>query len=158
MVIVTSSRPDCALVVSPLRFLSFSARRAIRRSARRDLFGAVLRGTRSPALHCRHFHGLAGHFEIEQRARLDALLMSVAGGNSCQAYGGLRAFLAREGRRVRLTAARSRSGVADVGQHYTAMTGMRFVPLSGSASSSPKGWRRRRSVVLGGSKRLLLLV
>ena len=62
------------------------------------------------------------------------------------AYGGLRAFLARQDG-IRLIASSIAFGVAVSGMHYTAMYGMHFVPLSAdghhhaAAGSRP----RRRS-------------
>jgi hypothetical protein len=54
------------------------------------------------------------------------------------AYGGLRAFLARQDG-IRLTLSAIAFGVAVSGMHYTAMYGMHFVPLSEAAHHHPIG-------------------
>ena len=61
------------------------------------------------------------------------------------AYGGLRAFLARQDG-IRLIASSIAFGIAVSGMHYTAMYGMHFVPLSAAAHhhAAPEGWPRRR--------------
>src|SRR6202022_1636671 len=54
------------------------------------------------------------------------------------AYGGLRAFLARQDG-VRLILSSIAFGLAVSGMHYTAMYGMHFVPLSGAAHNHAEG-------------------
>jgi hypothetical protein len=54
------------------------------------------------------------------------------------AYGGLRAFLARQDG-VRLIASSIAFGVAVSGMHYTAMYGMHFVPFSGASHHHAEG-------------------
>ena len=60
------------------------------------------------------------------------------------AYGGLRAFLARQDG-IRLIASSIAFGVAVSGMHYTAMYGMHFVPARRiRPGCMPAGLRRRR--------------
>ena len=59
------------------------------------------------------------------------------------AYGGLRAFLARQGG-VQLALSAVAFGVAVSGMHYTAMAGMHLVPPSEGCITTSRDWRRRR--------------
>ena len=71
----------------------------------------------------------SGNFAIEHDAPMVLLSVLVA---IVAAYGGLRAFLARQDG-IRLIVSSIAFGVAVSGMHYTAMYGMHFVPLSAEA-------------------------
>jgi NO-binding membrane sensor protein with MHYT domain len=112
----------CALVVGvSLFFLSIGEP-----SQRRVASSAVLLGMGIASMHYVGIHGLEGHFAIEHDASMVLLSILIA---IVAAYGGLRAFLARQDG-IRLTASSIAFGVAVSGMHYTAMYGMHFVPLS----------------------------
>jgi hypothetical protein len=74
-------------------------------------------------MHYVGIHGLAGNFAVEHDAPMVALSVAVA---IVAAYGGLRAFLARQDG-IRLIASSIAFGIAVSGMHYTAMYGMHFV-------------------------------
>jgi NO-binding membrane sensor protein with MHYT domain len=112
----------CALVVGVSLFLLSIGEP----SQRRIVFSAVLLGAGIASMHYVGIHGLAGHFAIEHDGVMVSLSVLVA---IVAAYGGLRAFLARQDG-VRLIASSIAFGVAVSGMHYTAMNGMHFVPLS----------------------------
>ena len=91
-------------------------------------------------MHYVGIHGLAGNFAIEHDRPMVLLSVLVA---IVAAYGGLRAFLARQDG-LRLIASSIAFGVAVSGMHYTAMYGMHFVPLRRARTTTPAaGWRRR---------------
>ncbi|MEA2915826.1 MAG: diguanylate cyclase [Bradyrhizobium sp.] len=115
----------CALVVGvSLFFLSIGEP-----SHRRVIWSAVLLGAGIASMHYVGIHGLAGHFAIAHDTPMILLSILIA---IMAAYGGLRAFLARQ-EGVRLIASSIAFGVAVSGMHYTAMYGMHFVPLSDGA-------------------------
>ena len=115
----------CALVVGvSLFFVSVGES-----SQRRVVSSAVLLGAGIASMHYVGIHGLAGNFAIEHNNAMILLSVAVA---IVAAYGGLRAFLARQDG-VRLIASSIAFGVAVSGMHYTAMEGMQFVPLSAAA-------------------------
>jgi diguanylate cyclase len=115
----------CALVVGvSLFFVSVGES-----SQRRVISSAVLLGAGIASMHYVGIHGLAGDFAIEHDTTMILLSVAVA---IVAAYGGLRAFLARQDG-VRLIASSIAFGVAVSGMHYTAMEGMHFVPLSAAA-------------------------
>jgi NO-binding membrane sensor protein with MHYT domain len=115
----------CALVVGiSLFFLSIGEP-----SQRRVISSAVLLGAGIASMHYVGIHGLAGHFAIEHDGAMVLLSIAIAIGT---AYGGLRAFLARQDG-IRLIASSIAFGIAVSGMHYTAMYGMHFVPLTGEA-------------------------
>jgi NO-binding membrane sensor protein with MHYT domain len=115
----------CALVVGvSLFFVSVGES-----SQRRVVSSAVLLGAGIASMHYVGIHGLAGDFAIEHNTKMILLSVAVA---IVAAYGGLRAFLARQDG-VRLIASSIAFGVAVSGMHYTAMQGMYFVPLSAVA-------------------------
>jgi NO-binding membrane sensor protein with MHYT domain len=115
----------CALVVGvSLFFVSVGEK-----SQRRVVSSAVLLGAGIASMHYVGIHGLAGDFAIEHDTTMILLSVAVA---IVAAYGGLRAFLARQDG-VRLIASSIAFGVAVSGMHYTAMEGMHFVPLSAVA-------------------------
>jgi diguanylate cyclase len=115
----------CALVVGvSLFFLSIGEP-----SQRRVISSAVLLGAGIASMHYVGMHGLAGNFAIEHDSSMVILSVAVA---IVAAYGGLRAFLARQDG-IRLIASSIAFGVAVSGMHYTAMYGVHFVPLAGAS-------------------------
>src|ERR1700686_1383780 len=115
----------CALVVGvSLFFLSIGEP-----SLRRVVSSAVLLGAGIVSMHYVGIHGLAGNFAILQDSAMVLLSVLIA---IAAAYGGLRAFLARQDG-IRLTLSAIAFGIAVSGMHYTAMYGMHFVPRSEAA-------------------------
>jgi len=115
----------CALVVGiSLFFVSIGEP-----SLRRVVSSAVLLGAGIASMHYVGIHGLAGHFAIEHNTPMILLSILIA---IVTAYGGLRAFLARQDG-VRLIVSSIAFGVAVSGMHYTAMAGMHFVSVSDAA-------------------------
>jgi diguanylate cyclase len=115
----------CALVVGiSLFFVSIGEP-----SLRRVLGSAVLLGAGIASMHYVGIHGLAGDFAIVHDTPMILLSILIA---IVTAYGGLRAFLARQDG-IRLIVSSIAFGVAVSGMHYTAMDGMHFVALSGAA-------------------------
>jgi NO-binding membrane sensor protein with MHYT domain len=112
----------CALVVGiSLFFVSIGEP-----SLRRVVSSAVLLGAGIASMHYVGIHGLAGQFAIEHDTAMILLSILIA---IVTAYGGLRAFLARQDG-IPLVVSSIAFGVAVSGMHYTAMAGMHFVPLS----------------------------
>jgi NO-binding membrane sensor protein with MHYT domain len=112
----------CALVVGiSLFFVSIGEP-----SLPRVMSSAVLLGLGIVSMHYAGIHGLAGNFTIQHDWPMVLLAAAVA---IVTAYGGLRAFLARQ-EGIRLIASSVAFGIAVSGMHYTAMYGMHFVPLS----------------------------
>jgi NO-binding membrane sensor protein with MHYT domain len=121
----------CALVVGvSLFFLSIGEP-----SQRRVVSSAVLLGAGIASMHYVGIHGLAGNFAIAHDTPMILLSIAIA---IVAAYGGLRAFLARQDG-VRLVASSIAFGIAVSGMHYTAMHGMHFVTLSESAHQHAQG-------------------
>ncbi|MDB5637672.1 MAG: coxC [Bradyrhizobium sp.] len=121
----------CALVVGvSLFFLSIGEP-----SQRRVVSSAVLLGAGIVSMHYVGIHGLAGNFAIQHDTPMVLLSILIA---IVTAYGGLRAFLARQDG-VRLIASSIAFGVAVSGMHYTAMYGMHFVPLTQAAHHHADG-------------------
>jgi NO-binding membrane sensor protein with MHYT domain len=121
----------CALVVGvSLFFLSIGEP-----SQRRVVSSAVLLGAGIVSMHYVGIHGLAGDFAIQHDTSMVLLSILIA---IVTAYGGLRAFLARQDG-VRLIASSIAFGVAVSGMHYTAMYGMHFVPLTQAAHHHADG-------------------
>ena len=115
----------CALVVGiSLFFVSIGEP-----SLRRVISSAVLLGAGIASMHYVGIHGLAGDFAIAHDNAMIFLSVLVA---IVAAYGGLRAFLARQDG-VRLIVSSIAFGIAVSGMHYTAMAGMHFAALSGEA-------------------------
>jgi NO-binding membrane sensor protein with MHYT domain/DNA-binding LytR/AlgR family response regulator len=132
----------CALVVGvSLFFVSIGEP-----SLLRVVSSAVLLGLGIASMHYVGIHGLAGNFAIQHDDAMVFLSVLVA---IVAAYGGLRAFLARQDG-VRLIASSIAFGVAVSGMHYTAMSGMHFVPLSGASHHHGEG--------LAASQQILSLV
>jgi len=94
-------------------------------SLRRVVWSAVLLGAGVASMHYVGIHALAGHFAIAHDTPMILLSILIA---VVTAYGGLRAFLARQDG-IRLIVSSIAFGVAVAGMHYTAMDGMHFVPL-----------------------------
>jgi diguanylate cyclase len=112
----------CALVVGvSLFFVSIGEP-----SQRRVIASAVWLGAGIASMHYVGMHGLAGNFAIQHDSAMVILSVAVA---IVAAYGGLRAFLARQDG-IRLIASSIAFGVAVSGMHYTAMYGVHFVPLA----------------------------
>jgi NO-binding membrane sensor protein with MHYT domain len=121
----------CALVVGvSLFFLSIGEP-----SQRRVISSAILLGAGIVSMHYVGIHGLAGNFAILHDTPMVLLSILIA---IVTAYGGLRAFLARQDG-VRLIFSSIAFGVAVSGMHYTAMYGMHFVPLSGASHNHAGG-------------------
>jgi NO-binding membrane sensor protein with MHYT domain len=112
----------CALVVGISLFFVSVGEPTLPRVAS----SAVLLGLGIVSMHYVGIHGLAGNFVIEHDWPMVLLSVVVAIG---AAYGGLRAFLARQDG-VRLIASSIAFGVAVSGMHYTATHGMHFVACS----------------------------
>ena len=98
-------------------------------SLQRVISSAVLLGAGIASMHYVGIHGLAGDFAITHDNAMIFLSVLVA---IVAAYGGLRAFLARQDG-VRLIVSSIAFGVAVSGMHYTAMAGMHFTALSEAA-------------------------
>ena len=132
----------CALVVGiSLSFVSIGEP-----SLLRVISSAVLLGAGIVSMHYVGIHGLAGNFAVQHDVPMIVLSVAIA---ILAAYGGLRAFLARQDG-VRLIASSIAFGVAVSGMHYTAMDGMHFVPLSETAHRHMDG--------LAASQQILSLV
>ncbi|MBV8922351.1 MHYT domain-containing protein [Bradyrhizobium sp.] len=122
----------CALVVGiSLFFVSIGEP-----SLLRVISSAVLLGLGIVSMHYVGIHGLAGNFEIRHDGTMVLLSIVVA---IVAAYGGLRAFLARQDG-VRLLASSVAFGVAVSGMHYTAMYGMHFAPVSDTVHQHATGF------------------
>src|ERR1700761_6016212 len=121
----------CALVVGISLFFVSTGEPTLPRVAS----SAVLLGLGIVSMHYVGIHGLAGHFEIHHGpvAVLLSILVAIEA-----AYGGLRAFLARQ-EGVRLILSSIAFGIAVSGMHYTAMFGMHFVPLDAATHHHAEG-------------------
>ncbi len=115
----------CALVVGISLFFVSIGEPSLPRVAS----SAVLLGVGIASMHYVGIHGLAGNFAIVHDQSMVLLSIVIA---IVAAYGGLRAFLARQ-EGIRLIASSIAFGVAVSGMHYTAMYGMHFVPLTDGA-------------------------
>ena len=112
----------CALVVGiSLFFVSIGEP-----SMLRVVSSAVLLGVGIASMHYVGMHGLSGNFAMTHDAAMVVLSVLIA---IATAYGGLRAFLARQGG-VQLALSAVAYGFAVSGMHYTAMAGMHLVPPS----------------------------
>jgi NO-binding membrane sensor protein with MHYT domain len=121
----------CALVVGiSLFFVSIGEPSLLRIAS-----SAALLGVGIASMHYVGIHGLAGHFAIEHDSSMIVLSVVVA---IVAAYGGLRAFLARQ-EGIRLIASSVAFGIAVSGMHYTAMYGMHFVPLDAATHHHGEG-------------------
>jgi diguanylate cyclase len=132
----------CALVVGiSLFFVSVGEP-----SLLRVVSSAVLLGVGIVSMHYVGMHGLSGNFAMEHDGAMVVLSVLIA---IAAAYGGLRAFLARQGG-VQLILSAIAFGVAVSGMHYTAMAGMHLV-------SSPEGMHHHIEG-LAASRQILSLV
>jgi diguanylate cyclase len=121
----------CALVVGiSLFFVSIGEP-----SLLRVVSSAVLLGIGIASMHYVGMHGLSGDFAMTHAPAIVALSVVIA---IAAAYGGLRAFLARQGG-VQLILSAVAFGVAVSGMHYTAMAGMQVVPPSAEAHHHIEG-------------------
>ncbi len=110
----------CALVVGiSLFFVSIGEPSMLRVAS-----SAVLLGVGIASMHYVGMHGLSGNFAMTHDAAMVGLSVLIA---IATAYGGLRAFLARQGG-VQLALSAVAYGFAVAGMHYTAMAGMHLVP------------------------------
>ncbi|WMT76715.1 MHYT domain-containing protein [Bradyrhizobium sp. Ash2021] len=115
----------CALVVGISLFFVSTGEPSLLRVAS----SAVLLGLGIASMHYVGMHGLSGDFGMTHDAAMVVLSVGIA---IVTAYGGLRAFLARQGG-VQLALSAVAFGVAVSGMHYTAMAGMHLVaPSEGS--------------------------
>src|SRR5258705_881473 len=103
-------------------------------SHRRVISSAVLLGAGIVSMHYVGIHGLAGNFAIAHDTPMVLLSILIA---IVTAYGGLRAFLARQDR-VRLIASPIAFRLAVSGMHYTPLYGIHFLPLP-EAAHHPAG-------------------
>ena len=110
----------CALVVGMSVFFVVGSRPGAIGVA----VSALLLGAGICSMHYVGIHGLAGHFAIEHDSRMIVLSVLIA---IAAAYGALRIFIAPQVG-LRLAVAAMAFGIAVSGMHYTAMTGMQFVP------------------------------
>jgi NO-binding membrane sensor protein with MHYT domain len=101
----------------------------------RVLASAVLLGVGIASMHYVGMHGLSGDFAMTHDGIMLVLSVLIA---IAAAYGGLRAFLARQGG-VQLALSAVAFGVAVSGMHYTAMDGMNLVPPSEGAHHHIEG-------------------
>ena len=121
----------CALVVGiSLFFVSIGEP-----SLPRVVSSAVLLGVGIASMHYVGMHGLSGDFAMRHDGAIVALSVLIA---IAAAYGGLRAFLARQGG-VQLTLSAVAYGVAVSGMHYTAMAGMQIVPSQAGSHHHVEG-------------------
>lgn len=121
----------CALVVGvSLFFVSIGEP-----SLLRVVSSAVLLGLGIVSMHYVGMHGLSGPFAMEHDPLMVTLSAVIA---IAAAYGGLRAFLARQGG-VQLMLSAIAFGVAVSGMHYTAMVGMHLGPSDGAAHHAMEG-------------------
>jgi len=129
----------CALVVGISLFFVSTGEPSLRRV----ISSAVLLGAGIASMHYVGIHGLAGNFAIAHDPSMVVLSVVVA---IVAAYGGLRAFLARQ-EGIRLIASSVAFGVAVSGMHYTAMYGMHFVPLEVAAHHHGDGLAASQQVL-----------
>ncbi|MDE2332372.1 MAG: LytTR family transcriptional regulator DNA-binding domain-containing protein [Bradyrhizobium sp.] len=92
----------------------------------RVVSSAVLLGLGIVSMHYVGMHGLSGPFAMTHNGATVALSVLIA---IAAAYGGLRAFLARQGG-VQLMLSAVAFGIAVSGMHYTAMYGVQLAPPS----------------------------
>ena len=121
----------CVLVVGiSLFFVSVGTPSMLRVAS-----SAALLGLGIVSMHYVGMHGLAGNFAMTHERGMVALSVVIA---IVAAYGGLRAFLARQGG-VQLLLSSIAFGVAVSGMHYTAMAGMEVVPVAASGHHHLEG-------------------
>ena len=101
----------------------------------RVVSSAALLGVGIASMHYVGMHGLSGDFAMTHDGAMVVLSVVIA---IAAAYGGLRAFLARQGG-VQLALSAVAFGFAVSGMHYTAMSGMNLVPPSGASHHHIEG-------------------
>jgi len=121
----------CALVVGISLFFVSTGEPSLLRV----VSSAVLLGAGIVSMHYVGMHGLSGHFAMEHDASMVVLSIVIA---IAAAYGGLRAFLARQGG-VQLMLSAIAFGIAVSGMHYTAMLGAHVVPPSEASHHQLEG-------------------
>ena len=137
----------CALVVGiSLFFVSVGEP-----SLPRVVSSAVLLGVGIASMHYVGMHGLSGDFAMTHDGAMVVLSVLIA---IAAAYGGLRAFLARQGG-VQLTLSAVAFGVAVSGMHYTAMAGMHLVPPRQDRITTSRAGGVVANAVAGGGAALL---
>jgi len=121
----------CALVVGiSLFFVSVGEPSMLRVAS-----SAMLLGVGIASMHYVGMHGLSGNFAMTHDPAMILLSVLIA---IATAYGGLRAFLARQGG-VQLALSAVAYGFAVAGMHYTAMAGMHLVPPAPGAHHHAEG-------------------
>jgi diguanylate cyclase len=110
----------CALVVGISLFFVSTGEPTLLRV----VSSAVLLGLGIVSMHYVGMHGLSGPFAMTHDGAIVALSVLIA---IAAAYGGLRAFLARQGG-VQLILSAVAFGIAVSGMHYTAMYGVHLLP------------------------------
>jgi len=121
----------CALVVGiSLFFVSIGEPSLLRVAS-----SAVLLGVGIASMHYVGMHGLSGNFAMTHDPSMVVLSVLIA---IATAYGGLWAFLARQGG-VQLALSAIAYGFAVSGMHYTAMAGVHLVPLGQGAHHHVEG-------------------
>jgi NO-binding membrane sensor protein with MHYT domain len=121
----------CALVVGISLFFVSTGEPSLLRV----VSSAVLLGLGIASMHYVGMHGLSGDFGMTHDATMVVLSVGIA---IVTAYGGLRAFLARQGG-VQLALSAVAFGVAVSGMHYTAMAGMHLTAPSEAAHHHVEG-------------------
>ena len=121
----------CALVVGISLFFVSTGEPSLLRV----VSSAVLLGAGIVSMHYVGMHGLSGDFAMEHDAAIVVLSIAIA---IAAAYGGLRAFLARQGG-VQLMLSAIAFGIAVSGMHYTAMLGAHVVPPSEASHHQLEG-------------------
>lgn len=121
----------CALVVGVSLFFVSVGEPSLLRVAS----SAVLLGLGIVSMHYVGMHGLSGPFAMEHDPSMVVLSVVIA---IAAAYGGLRAFLARQGG-VQLMLSAVAFGIAVSGMHYTAMDGIHLVPPADAAHHAMDG-------------------
>ena len=101
----------------------------------RVVSSAALLGVGIASMHYVGMHGLSGDFAMTHDGAMVVLSVVIA---IAAAYGGLRAFLARQGG-VQLALSAVAFGFAVSGMHYTAMSGVNLVPPSGASHHHIEG-------------------
>src|SRR6202000_821293 len=121
----------CALVVGVSLFFVSVGEPSLLRVAS----SAVLLGVGIASMHYVGIHGLSGPFAMQHDPAMVVLSVVIA---IAAAYGGLRAFLARQGG-VQLMLSAVAFGIAVSGMHYTAMAGTHLVPSERAAHHAMDG-------------------
>jgi NO-binding membrane sensor protein with MHYT domain len=121
----------CALVVGISLFFVSTGEPSLPRV----VSSAVLLGLGIASMHYVGMHGLSGDFAMTHDGAIVVLSVMIAIG---AAYGGLRAFLARQGG-LQLALSAVAFGIAVSGMHYTAMYGVHVLPPSEGSHHHAEG-------------------